>query len=194
MNALSLQHHKYIEGMKRMIFAMTMMLAASVFAACSDDDTSVNTTPSLYAVVKPEGAQLTDIMPEDYVLTLDNIIAVNPETGEFLLKDVKRMDEVAYPIPTQYVVVFYSDGNFLFDAKLNSALSSYLPTGLTFCHFLTDKSGVGKYVLGATYVTSQDGKTEGHPTKQQASGMQRMYRILQVAGKVNRDIDDKMNF
>ena len=176
--------------MKRVIFAMTMMLAASLFAACSDDDTPADKTPLLYAVVKPEEAQLMDIMPEDYVLTLDNIVAVNPETGVFLMRNVKRMDEVAYPIPTQYVVAFYSNGSFLFDAKLNSALSSYLPTGLTFCHFMTDESGMGKYVLGATYVTSQDGKTEGHPTEQQAAGMQRMYQILQMAGKTTDNFDD----
>ena len=53
-----------------------------------------------------------------------------------------------------------------------------------------EESGMGKYVLGATYVTSQDGKTEGHPTEQQAAGMQRMYQILQMAGKTTDNFDD----
>ena len=172
--------------MKRMIFAMTLLLAASLFAACSDDDanTIVNNTSSLYAVVKPEGARLIDIMPEDYVMTLDNIISVNPETGRFIMKDTKRIDDVAYPVPTQYVIMFYSEGRFLFDAKLNSALSSYLPTGLTFCHLMTHESGEAWYDLGTIYVTSQDGHTEGEPTEQQAAGMRRMYQILEEAGKL----------
>ena len=90
------------------------------------------------------------------MLTLDNIIAVNPETGEFKVKDTERIDSKAYPIPTQYVILFYSNGSFLFDAKLNSSISSYLPKGLTFCHFLSDKNGLARYDLGATRIVSAD--------------------------------------
>ena len=65
------------------------MLAACIFTACSSSDDNVgrNNSANLYAIIKPEGAQLIDIVPSDYVLTLDNIIAVNPETGEFKVKD-----------------------------------------------------------------------------------------------------------
>ena len=61
------------------------MLAACMFTACSnsDDNEGDNNSANLYAIIKPEGAQLIDIVPSDYVLTLDNIIAVNPETGEY---------------------------------------------------------------------------------------------------------------
>ena len=64
------------------------MLAACMFTACSnsDDNEGDNNSANLYAIIKPEGAQLIDIVPSDYVLTLDNIIAVNPETGEFKVK------------------------------------------------------------------------------------------------------------
>ena len=158
------------------------MLAACMFTACSnsDDNEGDNNSANLYAIIKPEGAQLIDIVPSDYVLTLDNIIAVNPET---------------YPIPTQYVILFYSNGSFLFDAKLNSSISSYLPKGLTFCHFLSDKNGLARYDLGATRIVSADREViEGNPTEQQEQGMQRMYQILQKAGKIRSNIDYDFQF
>ena len=173
------------------------MLAACIFTACSssDDNEGDNNSANLYAIIKPEGAQLIDIVPSDYVLTLDNIIAVNPETGEFKVKDTERIDSKAFPIPTQYVILFYSNGSFLFDAKLNSAISSYLPKGLTFCHFLSDKNGLARYDLGATRIVSADGEViEGNPTGQQEQGMQRMYQILQKAGKIRSNIDYDFQF
>ena len=173
------------------------MLAACIFTACSssDDNEGGNNSANLYAIIKPEEAQLIDIVPSDYVLTLDNIIAVNPETGEFKVKDTERIDSKAYPIPTQYVILFYSNGSFLFDAKLNSSISSYLPKGLTFCHFLSDKNGLARYDLGATRIVSADREViEGNPTEQQEQGMQRMYQILQKAGKIRSNIDYDFQF
>lgn len=173
------------------------MLAACIFTACSssDDNEGDNNSANLYAIIKPEGAQLIDIVPSDYVLTLDNIIAVNPETGEFKVKDTERIDSKAFPIPTQYVILFYSNGSFLFDAKLNSSISSYLPKGLTFCHFLSDKNGLARYDLGATRIVSADREViEGNPTEQQEQGMQRMYQILQKAGKIRSNIDYDFQF
>lgn len=114
--------------MKKLILLFAAAIYSSMFIACSnsDDETSaVNSEKTLYAIIKTEGAQLIDIIPSDYVLTLDNVIAVNPETGEFKMKDTERIDSKAYPIPTQYVIQFYSEGSFLFEAKLNSAISSY---------------------------------------------------------------------
>ena len=168
--------------MKRIKIIIMTMLAACMFTACSssDDNEGDSNSVNLYAIIKPEGAQLTDIVPSDYVLTLDNIIAVNPETGEFKVKDTERIDSKAFPIPTQYVILFYSNGSFLFDAKLNSSLSSYLPKGLD---------------LGGTRIVSADGEViEGNPTDQQKQGMQRMYQILQKAGKVRSNIDYDFQF
>jgi hypothetical protein len=183
--------------MKRTLKFLGIFLSAIfLLAACSSDDNeSDNNSANLYAIIKPEGAQLIDIVPSDYVLTLDNIIAVNPETGEFKVKDTERIDSKAYPIPTQYVILFYSNGSFLFDAKLNSSISSYLPKGLTFCHFLSDKNGLARYDLGATRIVSADGEViEGNPTDQQKQGMQRMYQILQKAGKIRSNIDYDFQF
>ena len=152
------------------------MLAACIFTACSssDDNEGGNNSANLYAIIKPEGAQLI---------------------GEFKVKDTERIDSKAYPIPTQYVILFYSNGSFLFDAKLNSSISSYLPKGLTFCHFLSDKNGLARYDLGATRIVSADREViEGNPTEQQEQGMQRMYQILQKAGKIRSNIDYDFQF
>ena len=179
--------------MKKLILLFAAAIYSSMFIACSnsDDETSAgNSQTALYAIIKTEGAQLIDIIPSDYVLTLDNVIAVNPETGEFKLKDTERIDSKAYPIPTQYVIQFYSEGSFLFEAKLNSAISSYLPKGLTFCHFLSDNKGLARYDLGATRILNADGNViEGDITEQQETGIQRMYQILQKAGKINYNIE-----
>lgn len=190
--------------MKRTIEMILMTLIIILVAAflgttatsCTSDDSAIEVDENglykestLYAIIKPEGAQLIDIIPQDYVLTLNNIIAVNPETGVFKLKNTERIDAVAFPIPTQYVIQFYSEGSFLFEAKLNSTLSSYLPSGLTFCHFLSDKNGLARYDLNATRIISQDGKVDGNPTAQQEQGVLRMYQILGKAGKTSKHID-----
>ena len=159
---------------------------------------AIDSPKALYAIVKPEETQLIDIMPNDYAITLDNIVAVNPETGEFKMKDTEKIDSKAYPIPTQYVIQFYSGDSFLFEAKLNSSLSSYLPRGLTFCHGLTDKNGVARYDLVAIRF-NQDGTIgaiieEGYLTNQQKQGIKRMYEILQQAGKIRANIDYDFSF
>ena len=183
--------------MKQLKSIIMAMMAVCMLTACSSSDDIVsNINPTdLYAIIKPDGAQLIDTNPSDYVLTLDNILAVNPATGEFKLKGTEQIDSKAFPIPEQYVILFYSNGSFLFDAKLNSSISSYLPTGLTFCHFITDKNGLARYDLGATRIVSADGKEiEGNPSDQQAQGMQRMFQILNKAGKVRTNIDYDFQF
>lgn len=189
------------------LFLTFAALATCLFTSCSsDEDGNVsgsdvnngllsNSATGLYAIVKAEGAEVKNITPSDYVLTLDNIIAVNPETGEFKMKNTEGIDTVAFPIPTQYVIRFYSKDSFLFEAKLNSVISSMIPTGLTFCHFITDRNGLSRYDLGKTHIVSENGETiEGYPTKEQQQGMQRMYQILQEAGKVSSNIDYDFQF
>ena len=171
--------------MTLVIILVALFLGTTVTGCTSDDeqDSTLYEDSELYAIVKPEGAMLIDIIPQDYVLTLNNIIAVNPETGEFKLKNTERIDSVAFPIPTQHVIQFYSGNSFLFEAKLNSSFSSYLPTGLTFSHFFSDKNGLARYDLGATR------KVEGNPTSQQEQGVLRLYQILRKHGNTKRNID-----
>lgn len=173
-----------------------LTLAVCLLTACgSSNDIEGNfTSNDLYAIIQPEETQPTDVVPSDYVLTLDNIIAVNPETGEFKVKNTERIDSKAFPIPTQYVILFYSNCSFLFDAKLNSVISSYLPSGLTFCHFMSDKNGLARYDLGATKITNQDGTVEGMPNQQQQQGMKQMYQILKKAGKTSNNISYDFQF
>lgn len=187
---------------KNKLFWMSFVLMLAFgMSSCSndDDDVTINSPTALYAIVKPEGAVLFDIIPSDYVMTLDNIIAANPVTGEFKMRNTEAIDSKAYPYPTQYVIQFYSDqyaseGSFLFEAKLNSSLSSYLPSGLTFCHFLTDRNGISRYDLGTTLVLREDGTTDGKNTDQQAEGVKRMFQILQQAGKTSTRIDYDFKF
>ena len=174
-------------------FCLFVLALASIFTSCSDSDT-VDSPEALYAIVKPEEAQLIDIIPSDYVITLNDIIAVNPKTGEFKMKNTDRIDSKSFPIPVQYEIVFYSNGERLFFARLNSSLSSYMPHGLTFCHFMTDKNGLARYDFAMTSIMTEDGKIENNPTEEQERGLQRMYDILQKAGKVSSSIDYDFQF
>lgn len=174
-------------------FCLFVLALASIFTSCSDSDT-VDSPEALYAIVKPEEAQLIDIIPRDYVITLNDIIAVNPKTGEFKMKNTDRIDSKSFPIPVQYEIVFYSNGERLFSARLNSSLSSYMPHGLTFCHFMTDKNGLARYDFAMTSIMTENGEIENHPTEEQERGLQRMYDILQKAGKVSSSIDYDFQF
>lgn len=177
------------------LMTLVIILAAAflgtTMSSCSSDDEDEITfhESTLYAIVMPEGATPIDIMPEDYVLTLNNIIAVNPETGEFKVKNTERIDSVAFPIPTRYVIQFYAEGSLLFEAKLSSVLSSALSSGLTFCYFWSDKNGMARYDLNTNVFIYHDGKEEGNLTKKQQLGIQRMYQILERAGKTSKNIE-----
>lgn len=176
--------------MKKVFLMMSLMFSLGMFCACSNDGNmpAINSPTALYAVIKAEGTQLIDIVPSDYVLTLDNIVAVNPETGEFKLKNTERIDSKAFPTPTQYVIMFFSEDKFLFEATLNSSLSSMLSTGVTFCQFLSDKNGLARYDLSVTRIMDSDGSIDGEPSEEQLQGIQRMYKILQKAGKTSTSI------
>ena len=186
--------------MKRTIEMILMTLVIILIAAmmgttmtsCSssdDDESEVYEDIMLYAIVKPKGAQSIDVVPQDYVLTLNEIIAANPETGEFKLKNTERIDSVAFPIPTQYIIQFYTKGSFLFEAKLTSVISSAISSGLSFCRYWSDKNGMARYDLDVNRFVTESGKIDGEITKEQELGIQRMYQILGKAGKINRNID-----
>jgi hypothetical protein len=194
-NTSQMEQNNNTTNMKQLYYLLATAIFACLSLSCSDNDDNIEAEVSsnLYAVIKPEGAQLIDIIPEDYVLTLDNIVAVNPETGEFKIKDSKRIDEKAFPIPTQYVIMFYSGNSFLFEAKLNSAISSALSTGLNFCHLFTDASGMARYDLEP--ISLINGKvSKGNSTDQQKKGIQRMYDILRKARKIDYHIDYDINY
>ena len=79
-----------------------LLITAGLSSCCSEDDDIVVSSTSLYAIIKPAEAQLIDITPSDYVLTLDDIVAVNPETGEFKLKNTGPIDSKAFQKAPSY--------------------------------------------------------------------------------------------
>jgi hypothetical protein len=55
---------------------------------------------------------------------------------------------------------------------------------------MSDNKGLARYDLGATRILNADGNViEGDITEQQEIGIQRMYQILQKAGKINYNIE-----
>ena len=68
--------------MTRLKIIMMTTLTACLLMTCGSSEDIADNYPSsdLYAIIKPEDTQQIVIAPGDYVLTLDNIIAVNPET------------------------------------------------------------------------------------------------------------------
>ena len=179
--------------MRKSLMIWVSAVVMLTLCSCSKDEnveTVVSDPEALYAIIIPEDAYLTDLT-NNRVLTLDNIIAANPETGEFKLKDTKAIDVVASP---KNAIQFFSNGELLFEATLYSPVYSMLPLGLTFSYFLTDKNGFSRYDLGITRIVNQDGTTEGNPTEEQVRGIMRMYEILEKAGKTSSNIEYDFSF
>lgn len=143
------------------------------------------TSNDFYAIIRPERSQLINITPNDYVMTLDNNVAVNSKSGEFVVKNTERIDTVAYPKWGRFIIMFYLNDSLLFDAKLISTLSS----GQTFCHYGSDKNGLSRYMLYEIPIVNHDGKMENKSDQQQQHGIQRMFQILEKAGKTSNNIN-----
>ena len=160
-------------------------------SSANDDKTPTIYSPTaLYAAIRAEGEEVSDVNSSDIVLTLNDIIAVNPMTQEFKIKDEEGDINVkSYPFPTQYYIMFYSEGTFLFEAKLNSIWASFLQRGLSFTYHWTDKTGLSQYYFEIVMLHGQDGTIEGTPSVQQDEGMKRMYEILESAGKNSSNIE-----
>lgn len=186
-----------MEQLKKQLKEISLfLLAVCLLVSCSkreDEASATNLKTTLYAIVKPQGTHLTNITPDDYALTLDNILAVNPETGIFKMVNTERIDSVAFPIPTQHVIQFYSKGKFLFEARLNHIISSYCQPGLQFMRCFPKKDGA-IYKLEIAVLRNKDGVAEGELTEQEQEGMKRMYQILKKAGKTTNDIDFGANY
>ena len=55
--------------------AMLMLAIGMSSCSSSDDNEGDSNSVNLYAIIKPEGAQLTEIVPSDYVLTLLRLVS-----------------------------------------------------------------------------------------------------------------------
>ena len=59
---------------------------------------------------------------------------------------------------------------------------------------MADKNGLARYDFAMTSIMTEDGEIENNPTEEQERGLQRMYDILQKAGKVSSSIDYDFQF
>lgn len=178
--------------MKRLKEILIGMLGVCLITSCvgSKKSEGLYTSNDFYAVIRPEGSQLTNITPDDYVMTFDNIVAVNPKSGEFVVRNTERIDTVSYPKKGRNIIMFYSKDSLLFEAKLISAIESTRSSGLTFCHYGSDENGLSRYMLyDYKPFVNHDGKTEDRSDQKQQQGKQRMYQILEKAGKTSNNKD-----
>ena len=122
-------------------------------------------------------------------MRLSNIEAYDPTTGKIKINNAQRINDAAFPLPTQHYLHFFSNDDYLFSAKLSHPISSMLTTGLTMSYFWSDQNNASIYEI-VNFQIVHDGKViEGSCTEQQKSGLKRMQEILQSTGKVKK-IDD----
>ena len=156
-------------------------------------DCSVNgySDEELYAIIVEPNKQLIDITPQDYVLTLNDIVAYNPETGEMKVKGGERISEKAFPVPTQWSILFYSKGKLLFTAKLNSVISSTIGgPGLIFEHWWgPDKDGYSRFKLEQIRIVDEKGRVlDGDLSYSEKVGLALFESILKSYGRINKNI------
>lgn len=90
--------------------------------------------------------------------------------------------------------MFYSKDSLLIEAKLISSIESTLTSGLTFCHYVSDKKGLSRYMLLDIPFINHDGKIEDKSDLRQQQGVQRMYQMLKKAGKTSSNINNDFQF
>lgn len=178
-----------------LVIILTAALVGSALTSCSshDEDEIVGNTEdkdALYAIVRNPDEQLYDIIPSDWVLTLDDILAYNPETGLMKVRGGERIAEKSYPYPIQYRIEFYSHGKWLFGAWLNNLVSSLIGGNGLMLYFEIseiDDKDIRYFRLTQTQVIDEDGQTlEGALTEEEASGLSRFEEILRATGKWDR--------
>ena len=182
------------------IILMTVVLILAAFwltttlTACSssnetdDDRLVICYEPEVHAFIigKDEDAYKMDgSIWRPNPLTMDNILAYNPESGYMKLKDVGEINKVAYPIPEQYRIAFFSGDKCLFSALLNSSLSSFWGgSGLIFMHMFDNSDNTSYYQLMNIVITDQEGVVHGELTEQEKQGLELLKQILNREGKV----------
>lgn len=185
-----------------LVIILTAALVGSALTSCSSHDEDeipglhgvyIEDKDALYAIVKDPNAQLYDIMPSDWVLTLDDILAYNPETGLMKVRGGERIEEKSYPYPIQYRIEFYCHGELLFGAWLNNLLSSLIGgTGLMLYYEISelDDKDIRYFKLTQTQVIDENGQIlEGALTEEEASGLSRFEGILKATGKWDRNLN-----
>jgi hypothetical protein len=178
-----------------LVIIMIAALMGTMMAGCTSDDDAVEplsgSDEELYAVIVDPDEQLINITSQDYVLTLNDIAAYNPETGEMKVKGGERISEKAFPTPTQHSIRFYSKGKLLFSAYLNSVLSSMMSgPGLIFEHWWgPDKEGYSRFKLEHIRLIDEKGRVlEGDLSDSDKTGLAQFEQILKNYGRINKNI------
>lgn len=178
-----------------LVIIMIAALMGTMMTSCTSDDDAVESLSGpddeLYAIIVDPNEQLIDITPQDYVLTLNDIVAYNPENGEMKVKGGERISEKAFPVPKQWSIRFYSKDKLLFSANLNSIISSIIGgPGLTFEHWWgPDKDGYSRFKLDIIRIVDEKGRVlEGDLSNSEKAGLAQFEQILKTYGKINKDI------
>lgn len=178
-----------------LVIIMIAALMGTMMTSCTSDDDAIESMDGsdeeLYAIIVEPNKQLIDITPQDYVLTLNDIVAYNPETGEMKVKGGERISEKAFPVPTQWSILFYSKGKLLFTAKLNSVISSTIGgPGLIFEHWWgPDKDGYSRFKLEQIRIVDEKGRVlDGDLSYSEKVGLALFESILKSYGRINKNI------
>lgn len=175
-----------------LIVILIAVFVGSTLTSCSLDDDDKEkpeviidpVESDLTAIIVNPEHQLIDIIPDDVVLWGKDIIAYNPETGDLLIRGGERIEEKSYPIPTQYKIVFYQNGEMLFDAWLNNSLSSMIGgTGMMLFFLAKDQEGFSHFQLRQIIIKDEDGHIEGELTDREKAGLATFEQLMRDAGK-----------
>lgn len=170
-------------------FILMSVFLGTTLTSCSSDDENTDTQvryEQFFAVITEPNVIPSNITAEDYVLTLDDIVAYNPDTGRMKIKDGEKIAEKSYPVPTQYRIHFYMGDDPLFSALLNNLLSSLVGgSGLMLYYDIKGRSDYSYLTLTQNLILDDKGNIlEGELTEQEQRGLNAFENMLRNAGKL----------
>ena len=172
-------------------FILMLVFLGATLTSCSSDDENTDTfvtNEQFYAVITEPDVTPGNITPDDYVLTLNDIVAYNSKTGAMKIKGGEKIEEKSYPFPIQYRIHFYLGDDLLFSARLNNLLSSLMGGfGLVLYYEINGESGYSYLKLTQNKVLDEKGNIiEGELTDQEKQGLNVFENVMKNAGKLTK--------
>ena len=172
-------------------FILMLVFLGTTLTSCSSDDENTDTfvtNEQFYAVITEPDVTPGNITPDDYVLTLNDIVAYNSKTGAMKIKGGEKIEEKSYPFPIQYRIHFYLGDDLLFSARLNNLLSSLMGgSGLVLYYEINGESDYSYLKLTQNMVLDEKGNIiEGELTDQEKQGLNVFENVLKNAGKLTK--------
>ena len=172
-------------------FILMLVFLGATLTSCSSDDENTDTfvtNEQFYAVITEPDVTPENITPDDYVLTLNDIVAYNSKTGAMKIKGGEKIEEKSYPFPIQYRIHFYLGDDLLFSARLNNLLSSLMGgSGLVLYYEINGESDYSYLKLTQNMVLDEKGNIiEGELTDQEKQGLNVFENVLKNAGKLTK--------